>query len=340
MTRPVVVTGAAGYLGNVLCRELLGSGYAVRALVHSAHDRRSLDGLPVEIVEGDVRRPADLDALLGGLGPAAAVLHCAGIVSIAWDVTEEVRQVNVGGTANVIDACRRHGIRRLVYTSSVHAIPAGAHGAPIREAARFHPDSVVGGYAKTKAAATQLVLDADGPALSTVVVHPSGLVGPGDFGQGPVTALVRDLVTGRLPAYVDGGYDFVDVRDVGAGMIAALERGRSGQCYILSGRYLSIEEIVRVTCAAAGRRPVRRVVPSRVAALVAPGLERVYGWLGRPALVTRYSLHTLAAPARFSQVKARSELGFAPRDPADSLRDTVAWLSEIGVGRKRPGAGC
>ncbi len=193
-----IVTGASGFLGNTLVRQLLERGQNVRA-VDLAEGSAALKGLDCEFVAADVTGSAQVEhALSVPEGTRSIVLHCAGIVSIAGKVSEAVRAVNVGGTKNVIDACRRTGVDRLVYVSSVHAIPEPDPPATITEKddpQAFRVDRVVGEYAQTKAEATALVLEATD--LDRVVVHPSGLIGPGDYSDGHMTGLVRDAASGE-----------------------------------------------------------------------------------------------------------------------------------------------
>lgn len=174
-----------------------------------------------------------------------------------------------------------------------------------------------------------------GGALETVVVMPSGIVGPGDVGGGYLTALVRDLAKGSLTSYVDGGYDFVDVRDVADGIIAAGTDGVPGRPYTLTARRMEMDEIVRVSRAARGRRTLKSVLPMWFARTVAPIAEAAYKMVRKPPIFTPYALHTLAAEGRFSTEAARRDLGWDPRAPADSLRDMVHWLDGRGELKRR-----
>lgn len=282
----------------------------------------------VELVVGDILDPASLDRLLNGLDPRSTrVLHLAGIVSIASRVSRRVRRVNVGGTAAVVDACHRHGISRLVYTSSVHAIPDRGRHVVHTEVDHFDPDAVHGEYAKTKAEATQLVLEANGEQLQTVVVHPSGVCGPGDSGPGAVTSLVAAIVSGRMRRYIDGGHDFVDVGDVAEGIVAAAEHGRPGQGYILSGRYVSMAEAVGVITQAVGRPPLRRL-PFWLGVATAPAAEWYFRMRHQAPEYTPYAVRVLGSHGRFSHAKATAEWGYRPHDPADAFRRTALWVHQ------------
>lgn len=332
------VTGATGHLGNVLVRELVRRGKRVRALVLPDDDARSLAGLPVEIVRGDVTLPASLPPAFRG---AEVVFHLAGVVSISSLDDERVWAVNAEGTRNVVAACRAAGARRLVHTGSVHALVEPGPGAVLDESAGFDPSRAAGAYGRSKAEGALAVADAARSDLDAVLVLPVAVVGPFDFRLSAMGELVALFAQGRLPAIVDGGYDFVDVRDVALGQLLACERGRRGESYLLTGGHLRIRELVRILAAASGRRPPRVAIPLPVAAALArlaPAFERL---TGKRALLTPYSVHTLSMPFRIAGGKAREELGFEPMPLERSLADAWRWMTaDPGsplVRRRRPG---
>ena len=175
------------------------------------------------------------------------MLHCAGLVSIASKPDEAIYRVNVQGTRNIVDLSREFGAGRLIYVSSVHAIPEKPAPETITEPDRFAPDEILGDYGKSKAMATALVLEAAQNGLNASVVLPSGIIGPGDLARGNMTRMLLAFCRGRLPLGVKGGYDFVDVRDVAAGVLACAERGKAGECYIISGNDKHIREMYSLT---------------------------------------------------------------------------------------------
>lgn len=265
----------------------------------------------------DVR---DAAQVAEAIGPCDVIVHCAAVVTIDDIVRPEVRAVNVGGTANIIDAARRLGAR-LVYVSSVHALTESPAGAVMREADSFDPDTVVGGYAKTKAEAAALVLAADD--LERVIIHPSGLLGPGDPGSTNLTNLVRRLMIGELGVVGDGGYDMVDVRDVAAAIVTACRTGDG--CYLTTGDYVTLRQIGGIVTELVGRRRPT-ILPTWIARVGAIPAEWIGKVFGRPPLFTRYSLHTLGSGNRFDSTRARRELSFRPRPVRESLTDMVADL--------------
>ncbi|MBS4916442.1 MAG: NAD-dependent epimerase/dehydratase family protein [Clostridiales bacterium] len=323
-----LVTGAKGHLGNTIIRRLKSEGKWVRGLALPGDSSKALNQLDVEVFEGDICDPASIEPAFETKEPCERiVIHTAGIVSIASKFQQKVFDVNVTGTANIIALCRKYSTKRLIYTSSVHAIPA-VKGTVLTEITQFDPDKVEGLYAKTKAQAAQLVLDAAKAGLDAIVVHPSGIIGPYDYGHGHLTQLIMDYLDHRLVACVNGGYDFVDVRDVADGILSAAEHGSAGACYILSGHYCSIPALLNMLSELSGRKPVKTILPTWLAKATAPLAEWYYKLRHQPPLYTRYSLFTLGSNADFSYEKAKEELGYQPRPLAQTLKDTVGWLEQ------------
>ena len=238
-----LVTGATGFLGRAVLNELherTEKNTVIRALV--LENDPFADGLSpkTETVCGDVAEDASLDAFFSGADAQTCVIHCAGIVSIASDPGERLYNVNVKGTSNIVSRCEKNGVGKLVYVSSVHAIPENPNGEKMAETTEFSSSLVHGDYAKSKAEATALVLAAAERGLNASVVQPSGIIGPGDERGGNITKLISAFLRGKLPLAVKGGYDFVDVRDVAHGVFLCSERGKRGKCYILSGHYATV----------------------------------------------------------------------------------------------------
>ena len=216
-------------------------------------------------------------------------------------------------------------------TSTASTLPELPNNAEITEIRDFDPNKVVGEYAKSKAEAARYVLEAvQNRGLDACIVHPSGIIGPYDFKTSHLTQLIIDAATGRLRAGVKGGYDFVDVRDVTNGILAACEKGEPGECYILSGHYVSVPELLQLVAKAAGRKPITTFLPLWLAKLTAPLSEIYYNLKKQPPLYTKYSLYTLESNANFSHAKADRELGYRSRPISETITDTVRWLQETG----------
>ena len=336
MKTEYLVTGAAGHLGWAVTQALLARGNSVRVLVLPSDEHAPQLPATVKVFVGDVREPATLEPCFDvDADTALTVIHCAAIVTIASSYQQKVYDVNVTGVKNMVDLCVQHHVHKLLYVSSVHALPEPPMGEVIREVDHFDPALVVGLYAQTKAEATAYVLNAvQEKGLDATVVHPSGICGPNDFTGGHLTQLVRDWHDGRLTAGIRGGYDFVDVRDVADGILAACDKGRKGECYLLTNRYVSVEEIFDTLHELGGRSRIHTFFPLWFIKLVAPLAECYYKCLRQKPLFTSYSVHTLQSNAEFSHEKADRELDYHPRPFRETLQDTLLWCEQAGLFRK------
>lgn len=327
-----IITGANGFLGNNLVRTLSQDpNNQIRALVSSLKRADALQGLNCELFEGDVTKPETLvDIFAVPTDAKVYVIHCAAVVYIKSKPNPAVYEVNVLGTKHVAEKVLEIGAK-MIYVNSVHAIPELPHGEVMKEVTNFDPTKVEGIYAKSKAEAAEYILDmVRTRGLDACIVHPSGILGPYDFKTSHLTQLVIDAATGRLKAGVKGGYDFVDVRDVVAGILSACVHGEAGECYILSGHYVSVAELLQLITQAAGREPIKTVLPLWLAKLTAPLSEIYYNIKKQPPLYTKYSLYTLESNANFSHAKASRELGYSPRQIQTTIDDTVKWLKQAG----------
>jgi len=322
-----IVTGAAGHLGSHVVNELLSQGKRVRALFmpgEKCPDFIKINRHLLSEYIGDIRNPHSVERMFYGFQKETfIVIHCAAIISITKKEDRRVYDVNVKGTANLLRVCRRFPAYRFVYISSVHAIPLLPRGRTMREVQSFSPDCVSGYYDKTKAIATQLVLDAVSSGIDAVVVHPSGIIGPHGLPTGGMAKMIALFMCGKLPIAVKGGYDFVDVRDVTSGVIAAAVKGKTGECYILSNRYVELKEIFDILFQLGAKQKLRIQLPTWLAKTVAPLAEIFYRLSNKTPLLTRYSLNTLFNNGIYSHEKARNELGYKTRTLRETLTDTL-----------------
>ena len=321
-----LVTGATGFLGRAVIAAISGKGAEIHALV--LENDPFAKELPSDVhqIHGDLCDEASLEKFFSCADHQTCVIHCAGIVSVASHPGDRIYRINVGGTNNILRHCERNKIGKLVYISSVHAIPEKLKGAVITEDAVFSPELVRGDYAKSKAIATSLVFEAASRGLNVSVVFPSGIIGPGDIGKGSITSMLLSFLAGKLPLAVKGGYDFVDVRDVAAGIAACAEHGLPGQGYILSGHYSSIRDILE---AAKDTLSIRRAVsylPTCLAKIAAPLYEKWSLRKHSPLFFTPYAIDVLRSNSHFSRKKAEAALGYSARSMESSIRDTVLWL--------------
>ncbi|MCR5137293.1 MAG: NAD-dependent epimerase/dehydratase family protein [Oscillospiraceae bacterium] len=325
MSKLYLITGATGHVGTVLVSELLKRGENVRVLVRPGHGRHLPDG--VEVVEGNITEEGSLVPFFDRKAyDRVTLLHCAALITVASRRNPHVWDVNVNGTENVMRQALAAGVERVVYVSSVHAIPERPEPEVITEVSSFSPDLVHGQYAKSKAAAAQKVLEYAAQGLNVSIVHPSGIIGPGDVhGRNHMIRTIRAIAAGTIPVALHGGYDFVDSRDVVQGILLCEERGRSGECYILNGHYITVSELLNTVRRMHGKKPRRTVVPHRVASLFAPVSERLSLLVGKkPPLFTPYSVYTLHTNGHFSHKKATDELGYSPRSMEESIRDSLS----------------
>lgn len=324
-----LITGASGHLGTAIACELLGRGESVYGLF-----------LPGEKVEetgilprfGDVRDRDSIERILQSMDcKNTTVIHCAGIISIGSSFNQKMYDVNVNGTKNITDLCMKYQVKKLLYISSVHAIPERPHGTTITETKVFLPEMVKGPYAKTKAEATAYVLQKVEEGLNASIVHPSGIIGPYDDGKGHINSVILAYYNEKLIAGVHGGYDFVDVRDVANGVIAACLHGKAGECYILSNQYYSMETFFKKLHAITAKREIRLYLPIWLVKPIAYFLERIARSQKRQPLVISYSMYTLQSNSCFSHEKASMHLGYQTRDLGVSLSDTITWFRERGI---------
>ncbi len=314
-----VVTGATGHVGNTLVRALLEQGRRVRALIHT--HAASLDGLAVERVDGDV---LDVDSLARAFAGADVVYHLAARISITGDQGGRVTAINVEGTRNAARAALAAGVRRFVHFSSVHAFDLEPTEGAIDEGAGrpgpHHP-----AYDRSKAAGEATLREVIADGLDATIVNPTGVIGPLDFEPSRMGRLIALIGRRRIPAMTPGGFDWVDVRDVVAGAMAAEASGRTGVNYLLGGHWQSMADIGAMAAAAHGVAPPRWQSPMWMARLGAPFVTLASKLTGAEPLYTAEALHAVRANRHIDTTRARAELGHDPRPTATSILDAVAW---------------
>ena len=320
------VTGASGHLGGNLVRVLLEEGRTVRVLARS--DRRAIQGLPVTVVEGDLSDPAALRALVDG---AETVFHLAGRISIAGPEHGLVERTNVEGVQHIVDACRGRGVRRLVHCSSIHAFDTNPADQVIDETRALALGPHHAPYDRSKAEGQKLVLEAARAGLDAVVVNPTAIVGPHDFKPSRMGSVFLDIYHGRFPMLIDGGYNWVDARDVARGALLAEQKGRKGESYLLSGNWIHICEVSKLISRATGRRTTTVAAPVWVAA-AASVFSLGWGRLrGVTPKFTPAAIEALQSHRRISHDKATRELGYSPRPFEETVQDTMEWFRGAGM---------
>lgn len=328
----ILVTGAAGHVGNVLVRQLIEGGERVRALVLPGEDCSSLRELPVELMEGNILQPETLAPAFEGVD---TVYHLAAIIAIMPGQETLMRRVNIEGTRNVIRAVLAGGVRRLVYTSSIHALQRPPLGVTIDENLHFDVSNPAGEYDRSKAEASLEVLKGVAElGLDAVIVCPTGVVGPYDYRRSEMGELIRDWMAKKLNVLVEGFFNFVDVRDVARGHILAAQNGRRGAVYILGGERVSLEWMARKVRQAMNLPAHMVKVPFPLARLGAVFAQYYYQVTQTTPRFTQYALETVHSNSMISHARAQRELGYQARSLTDTLTDTVGWWREKNRGKR------
>ena len=335
--RYYLLTGAAGFLGTNICMQLLEAGCKVRALV--LPNDKSVKFIPkeVEVVLGDLTDASSLEPFFTvPEGCTSVVIHCASMVTVNPNYSEKLMAVNVGGTRNIITKVLNHPeCEKMVYVSSTGAIPELPHGTPITEVSKFtpcDPKKVVGAYSQSKATATQMVLDAvNVMGLKACVVHPSGILGPNDHAIGETTNTLLQIIKGEMPMGMQGSFNLCDVRDLAAGTIAAVDKGRIGECYILANKTVTLKEMCDMLHAECNAKKIKFYLPLDLADKIAAGLEKQAEKTGKMPLMTTFSVYNLARNNEFDCTKARTELGYTTRSYEETIHDEVQWMIAEGL---------
>lgn len=326
-----LVTGAAGFLGSNICAQLLERGERVRAFVLEGD--KSAQYLPkeVEIVYGNLCDKASLKPFFTvDKGVATVCIHVASMVTVNPYYRKALLDVNVGGTANIIDLCLEHEeCQKLVYVSSTGAIPELPHGQRITEVEEVNLDQVEGWYSKSKAMATNNVYTAIRErGLKACVVYPTGIMGPNDYALSETTSTIIKIIKGEMPAGIDGSFNMVDVRDLAAGCIAAADKGRIGEGYILGNEVIRFKTMSKIISQEAGCKPVKFFLPIWAAEMIARSMERKAAKTGKMPLMTSFSVYNLKRNNEFDYSKAILELGYTTRPLDVTLKDQIKWLKD------------
>jgi nucleoside-diphosphate-sugar epimerase len=324
----ILVTGATGHLGANLVRRLLADGEEVRVLVRAGSDERALAGLPVERALGDVRDPR---AVLAAVRGCRHVHHCAAKVSTADRAHREIYETNVGGTRHVLRAALTTGVERVVVTGSFSAV-GHVPARPANETIPVNPFDRLLPYQRSKVAVEHECLRAMADGLDVVIAVSCAILGPNDFVPSRMGKLLLDFANGRLRAYVPGGFEFVAARDIAAGHLLAMSKGRPGQKYIFASGFMSVDDLMDVYETISGRPRPRLRLPgplmlglahatSASLRLIAPRVEPRF---------TPAAVRLLMMERRADVTKARTELGYEPTSLHDAIREQYEFFGALG----------
>jgi dihydroflavonol-4-reductase len=324
-----LVTGGTGFIGANIARELVAAGATVRVLARPRGDRRALEGVRVEFVDGDLLDPVSVRRAVAGV---QTVYHVAADYRLWAPDPAVIYRTNVDGTRTVLGAAGDAGVARVVHTSSVGALGIPADGTPGTEDTPVTLDQMVGHYKRSKFLGEALALDFARRGVPVVVVNPSAPVGSWDIKPTPTGQMIVDFMRGRMVATVDTGLNVVHVRDVAQGHLLAAERGKPGEKYILghAAGNLSLAGIFALLADITGRRAPRFRVPYALAWVSAACCEGVARVTGRPPAVPLTAVRMSRKRMYFSPAKAIRDLGLPQTDPSLALRDAVTWFAAHG----------
>ncbi len=316
----VLVTGATGHVGNVVIKLLKEKGYDVYGLV-MPFERIDYIKNDCKLLYGNI---LDLEGLKYNFKDMDYIIHTAGIIDIGSGNKKKLYEVNVNGTLNVLKASLFNKVKRVVYTSSVHAIPELKDNQEMTEINEFNPKLVKGNYAKSKALATQKALDyAKEHNIDLVVTMLAGVIGSYDYKGSYMGEVVRSFLNNKLPVYIKGGYNYVDVKDAANGIILAMEKGENLETYLLSGHYVSVKEYLDITAKLTHLKPLKKAINYHFILFVSKFAELYYILSKRKMLLSTYSIKVLRSNANFNNTKAKTNLGFTVRPIEESIKDII-----------------
>lgn len=327
-----LVTGIAGNLGGAVASQLLSEGKNVVGLVLDGDPAAARVPNGVKLITGDVTNSDSIEQFFeAGAGTDIIVIHCAAIVTVNPNFNQKVMDVNFGGTKKIVDACIDHRVKKLVYVGSTGGIPEAPHGTVITEPENYDPKLVVGCYGESKALASQYVRDAAlERGLDASLVFPTGICGVDDYSYGMVASFIIDYCNGDMPAGVDGSFNAVDARDLAAAIIAATEKGRPGEGYILGNECVSLEQMFHLISTATGVKEVKTILPAGAARLLGKASDIAEKITKKPQRMTSFAVYNLLRNNTFDCSKAKRELGFSTRPFAETISDIIAWLAREG----------
>jgi dihydroflavonol-4-reductase len=323
----VFITGATGFVGSAVARELLREGFVLRALVRHGSPRTNLAGLDVDVIEGDMR---DKDAVVSAAQGSRYVVHLAADYRLWSPHRQDIVWANVEGTRVVMEAARAAGAERIVYTSSVATLKLREHGAPADETTPLAEADAYGAYKRSKIVAERLVEQMIGRGLPAIIVNPSTPVGPRDLRPTPTGRMIIEAASGRMPAYVNTGLNLVHVDSVASGHVAALRHGRIGQRYILGGDNMTLFELLGIISRFMGRPPPRIRLPRWPIYPVALAAEAMALVTRREPFITLDGLRMAKHHMFFTSAKAERELGYKAKPTEEGIRDAIDWFRKAG----------
>lgn len=324
-----IVTGGCGYLGYSVVKQLREQNKKVRVFAIPREDSSKVKEIGAEVYIGDVRKIDSIEPIFEGEDLEFVVIHIAGIVTVETKFSQIVWDINVEGTKNIIELSKKYKTKKLVYLGSVDAIPP-ADNQVFSDYKDFDPDKVVTIYAKTKAVAINAVLKSAEDGLDACVILPTAVFGPDDYAFGVVSKMVAVYASNKALPLIHGGYDFVDVRDLAAAIIATTERGHKGEVYILSGVHVDVKTFINEIRELQGLKPINMVLPNWLSKTVGFFAEKSAGITKKPPVFTAYTITCINSGVRYTSEKAQKDIGYKIRPRSESIKDMIEFMKQQG----------
>jgi dihydroflavonol-4-reductase len=322
----ILVTGAAGFLGSHLTRQLAARGADLRVLLRPSSNNRAIADLPLEYVTGDLRDAASLERALSGV---QRVFHVAADYRLWSKRSQEIYDSNVGGTKNLLDAAKRAGVEQFIYTSTVATIAVDRPELP-NESTDAKLDEMVGHYKRSKWMAEREVLDAAKAGFPAIVAMPTTPVGPWDWKPTPTGKIILDFLNGKMPGYVETGLNFVGVEECAAGHILVAEKGKVGERYLLGSENLTLKALLDLLSKITGLPAPSMKIPHRVALSVAYAESAFSRLIGREPQIPVEGVRIAQHMMFVDTTRAPRELGFLQGSVAAALQRAVRWYEANG----------
>lgn len=327
------ITGISGFLGRNIVKEILSrepdADIVGFVLPNDKNKDFSMYGKEPLLIEGNILNKEDVKRFLSTPGKEYKVLiHAAGRISVYKKGDPLTTTINVEGTKIVTDAAIECGINKMIYVSSVDALDKHLGNETIYEQSRYDETKVDGVYSKSKANASNYVLDKANKDFEVVVVNPSAIMGPNDPFGAPINIAIKKAINNKLPAITKGGYDIVDVRDVAKGIVELIEKGQNKESYILSGEYISVKDLMGLASEISGAKKVTFTIPHFLIKLISPFIELYARITHKKPLFTGFSMDCLSQNSNYSHDKMTSLTGYKPLSIKESLIDTISWMKK------------
>ena len=325
----VLLTGATGFVGSAILRQLIRRGDTVRTLVRSTSDQRNLRDIDCEVYLGDIN---DLDSIKTAISDCQVLFHVAADYRLWAPNPDEITKTNVLGTQNIVNAARTANIEKIIYTSSVATLGKNDNGMPANENTPSYIENMIGAYKRSKFIAEQHVQRMiSEQSLPAIIVNPSAPVGPRDLKPTPTGRLIVKAAKGEIPAFINTGLNIVHVDDVAIGHIKALDKGKIGERYILGGENLPLENILRMVSEFYGNKAPRIRVPPNI---VLPIAYLIQAWAkitkSHEPFITVNGVKMSRQKMYYTSDKAESELGYKFRPAKEAIKDALEWFGEQG----------